>query len=410
MDDDGRSLYEVLKTIAAKRGLSNMAKCTGDCPLHCPSKESHAQLEEREFSADQRKKLAKSGAAMPDGSYPIENEGDLHNAIQAFGRSPDNATKAHIKKRAAALGKTSMLPDAWESAPDDACWIDSKWDGNDLLHIGMSVQEALPMTDSHDGLRDKLHSEINAHVAAGHDMDGDGDDDSQGGDYQATPVAVFPKHVVYSMGGKMMQVGHNTDADGDVHLTGKPKEVEQSFTPVSGGATGSLRKESIAESFSESAISFSEGAYNPASGDLSVTVIKPGVSLNNRYYAPDMLKRDYKVFEGAKMFANHATDREVKERPEGSITDWVGNLHDVKAESDGTLVGKANIIDPDFKAKIDMLHSKGLLPKMGVSIRAAGEARDGQVGGKKVKVIESITHAKSVDFVTFAGAGGRVEN
>src|SRR6184192_1463329 len=39
----------------------------------------------RTFTADQRKALAKKGAAMPDGSFPIENEQDLRNAIQAVG-------------------------------------------------------------------------------------------------------------------------------------------------------------------------------------------------------------------------------------------------------------------------------------------------------------------------------------
>src|SRR4029077_12741172 len=61
-----------------------------------------------------RKAAAKKGTAMPDGGYPIENESDLNNAIQAFGRAKNpDAVKAHIKKRAKALGKTDLLPDEW---------------------------------------------------------------------------------------------------------------------------------------------------------------------------------------------------------------------------------------------------------------------------------------------------------
>ena len=68
----------------------------------------------REFDTEMREKMAKSGMAMPDGSYPIENAGDLSNAIQAFGRSGNKpATKAHIIKRAKALGKTDLLPEDW---------------------------------------------------------------------------------------------------------------------------------------------------------------------------------------------------------------------------------------------------------------------------------------------------------
>ena len=69
----------------------------------------------KSFSTAQRKKDASSGAALPDGSFPIENTGDLKNAIRAIGRASDpTAAKAHIKKRAASLGATDMLPDSWK--------------------------------------------------------------------------------------------------------------------------------------------------------------------------------------------------------------------------------------------------------------------------------------------------------
>lgn len=73
-------------------------------------------LNEREFSTEQREKLAKEGKAMKDGSYPIVTVKDLKNAIKAFGRTgkDKDATKAHIKKRAKALGKTDLLPEDWK--------------------------------------------------------------------------------------------------------------------------------------------------------------------------------------------------------------------------------------------------------------------------------------------------------
>ena len=59
----------------------------------------------RDFSEEERRRLAKSGEAMPDGSFPIVTRGDLENAIRAVGRASDpEAAKRHIKKRAAALG------------------------------------------------------------------------------------------------------------------------------------------------------------------------------------------------------------------------------------------------------------------------------------------------------------------
>lgn len=65
----------------------------------------------RDFSAEERSRLADSGAAMPDGSYPISDQKDLANAIQAFGRAKDKAAVArHIRTRAKTLGLADMLP------------------------------------------------------------------------------------------------------------------------------------------------------------------------------------------------------------------------------------------------------------------------------------------------------------
>jgi hypothetical protein len=76
---------------------------------------SDGSMEKREFSQKQRDKLAGEGKAMKDGSYPIANESDLHNAITAVGRAKDpEAAKKHIKERAKAMGMTSALPDDWK--------------------------------------------------------------------------------------------------------------------------------------------------------------------------------------------------------------------------------------------------------------------------------------------------------
>lgn len=69
----------------------------------------------RDVSAEERKRLAEKGAAMPDGSYPIANCEDLRNAIQAIGRASDpDAVKRHIRKRKSALGCDDVeLPEGW---------------------------------------------------------------------------------------------------------------------------------------------------------------------------------------------------------------------------------------------------------------------------------------------------------
>jgi len=61
-----------------------------------------------------RDKLAKSGAALPDGSFPITDRAALSRAVRAFGRAKNKAAaKKHIIKRATALHSKDLLPDTW---------------------------------------------------------------------------------------------------------------------------------------------------------------------------------------------------------------------------------------------------------------------------------------------------------
>lgn len=59
-----------------------------------------------------RDKAAQKGYALPDGSFPIRNAGELVKAMRAYGRAnPDKRAEvvAHIKKRAKALGLSKMV-------------------------------------------------------------------------------------------------------------------------------------------------------------------------------------------------------------------------------------------------------------------------------------------------------------
>lgn len=78
-------------------------------------------MQEASFTTEQRKKLAKKGYALPDGSFPIRNGADLADAIHSIGRASDPAkAKAHIVKRAKALKAQSQLPDGWlQEASED---------------------------------------------------------------------------------------------------------------------------------------------------------------------------------------------------------------------------------------------------------------------------------------------------
>ena len=146
-------------------------------------------------------------------------------------------------------------------------------------------------------------------------------------------------------------------------------------------------------------------------GRATVIVIKPGFNTSeDRYYPADMLKRDYKIFEGMKMYADHPTEDEDKNLPERSIKDtgWVAVLKDVSCDEAGVVTGVAEIIEPWLMTKLATLRDKKLLSEMGISINAVGKASKATIDGKETMVIEELTAARSVDFVTEPGAGGIV--
>jgi len=86
-------------------------------------KAADADLEKKDYTDDERQKLASKGQALPGGGFPVANVADLKNAIQAIGRAKDPAAaKAHIKKRAAVLGQEGLIPDTWKAAAPDDEW------------------------------------------------------------------------------------------------------------------------------------------------------------------------------------------------------------------------------------------------------------------------------------------------
>lgn len=256
-----------------------------------------------------------------------------------------------------------------------------------------------PRDESFDAIRCRVSAAIQAAIDSGADMDLDGDNDR--GMYSWV-MDIFADTVVYSLDGESFQCPY-TD-DGETVTLGTPVEVENSYTVVPADDKAESHRFMGIES-----TRLTEG-YDAATGLLTLTVIQPGFNKSKeRYYPASVLKRDYAIFEGAKMFADHQTDKDARERPEGSVHNWVASMKKVWAESDGRIRGHAVPIDPIFKAKLEELSKQGMLGDMGVSIRAIGEASKGKIDGVDTNCVESLLRARSVDFVTYAGAGGQVE-
>lgn len=138
----------------------------------------------RDFTSEQRDRAAASGAALPDGSFPIENSGDLHNAMRDIGRAKDPAkAKAHIRARAKTLGLEGELSDAFKR--DGGGVIDAIKRATTYLAESVSsiltskaVDKATLLEKTFDQFSDALGGEIDKALAAGdavtheeHDMD-----------------------------------------------------------------------------------------------------------------------------------------------------------------------------------------------------------------------------------------------
>jgi hypothetical protein len=68
------------------------------------------------WTADERKKAANRGTALPGGRFPIKDKRDVEKAVHALGRAKGDKSKikGHIKKRAKALGAMDKIPDSWK--------------------------------------------------------------------------------------------------------------------------------------------------------------------------------------------------------------------------------------------------------------------------------------------------------
>lgn len=143
-------------------------------------------------------------------------------------------------------------------------------------------------------------------------------------------------------------------------------------------------------------------------GTIPLKLIQPGWG-SSGYYPADVLEKDGpKVFtKGLKMFWNHPTAMEESDRPEGDLNSLAAELIDnARFEVNGAdgpgLYANAKVFEA-FQSPIN-----DLAQHIGVSIRAMGPAVMGAAEGKQGPIIQGIKAARSVDFVTQPGAGGKI--
>jgi hypothetical protein len=122
------------------------------------------------------------------------------------------------------------------------------------------------------------------------------------------------------------------------------------------------------------------------------------------YYPRAVIERDGPTAwpAGTLSYLDHPTPDEEAARPERSVRDLAAKIVTTPVyESDGLY---ADIeVFPHAAPLVD-----ALAETIGLSVRGEGTARFGEVAGRQGMIIESLDRGHSVDFVTKAGAGGKL--
>ena len=142
-------------------------------------------------------------------------------------------------------------------------------------------------------------------------------------------------------------------------------------------------------------------------GIVPIVVASPGWG-SSGWYGKQVLENavQSRVFAaGTHLYLDHPGEAERYDRPERSVRDLVAVL-----ESDATwdpqqgIVAEAKIFAP-YR---DLFRDEDFVSAIGVSLRATADTTVGEAEGRKGTIITELIEARSVDFVTKAGRGGKV--
>lgn len=225
---------------------------------------------------------------------------------------------------------------------------------------------------------------------------------------------VYDDYLVFSSdysSASCVKCSYNVSEGGIVTL-GTPTAVVRKVTYIE---PSSVTQESGEIELEGDSVALVENVDNVVENELLeaksrvVKLIAPGWG-SSGYYPADVLKRDGpNVFKaGLHNFIDHPTAIEERDRPEGSLNKLASTLledatwkDDYKGHGPGLYsTAKVNDTFGDFLGAFS--------DNIGMSIRASGKVKIGEIDGKKGPIVESITAAKSVDYVTLPGAGGKV--
>ncbi len=151
----------------------------------------------------------------------------------------------------------------------------------------------------------------------------------------------------------------------------------------------------------------SESAFRP-DGTFPVRIIAEGWGSSGFYSKQKLIEAAHLYAKNTRMFINHPTRSELKERPERDLNQLAAYFINEKAVwNDNGIFGPG--LYQEAKALpnyVDFLREAA--PAIGVSHFVLGKTRNGEAAGRSGPIVESIDQVISVDLVTSPGAKGSI--
>ena len=228
------------------------------------------------------------------------------------------------------------------------------------------------------------------------------------GNNRAYVAWVFTDYFVACVGEAYYKINYS-EGDGGSMILGEPEKVDMEFV-----AAECAKQNTKLDKRGQSNMTLVEfGMPNVLLENLDApkkqvraVLIEAGTNYSKkRHYPKRTIQESAPLFAGLKMYLNHPTSMEERERPERDVREWVATITESWYDEGKVLANiaiHANWLwqlfesDPVFREHI------------GISINAAGRASYSQIDGQTMEVVEKIVTPQSVDWVTEAGARGRV--
>ena len=215
---------------------------------------------------------------------------------------------------------------------------------------------------------------------------------------------IYEDRILARLSDKTFQIPYEVNDDDEVEFGSKQKvKVSLRVSEVTEG----LHLEDIEEATFDG-LTIREAIEGTEGSVWRVTMVRPGISGNQKRYRPEVLADAVNLYEGVKSFDGHRDPGERRKSAIGNLAGW----HDsVSVEPDGALSSDFHITEGRQDVRTLFLDAwKSKRPNLfGFSHDVAAATENVIIDGKRITDVRKIVEVHSVDVVADPSAGGQIE-